>query len=244
MKKATLMLFAMALVMCAAVAQATFPADSPQCNPVLAGDDCQKDCGCHGQDHGICKEMCLDQDKCGKCCKKCNDDSQKGLVCTVIERCGQCEKTWACDGICDQCGKKCQVMEYCAVCNIKYTVEHADGRCDKCGRDCYCIEKCGNCGNVHNFNGYCDECASRCLFERCCHKMCDNQGQDCCNCQQHDQGCYKAPQECSTCMNKEKEAGGMNDMQAGSPMAAGMFPVMRGTEENMMPYNAAAALEA
>jgi hypothetical protein len=40
-------------------------------------------------------------------------------------------------------------------------------------------------------------------------------------------------------MNKESVADGMSQMQAGSPMTAGMFPVMREAEENTMPMDAA-----
>lgn len=114
----------------------------------------------HGHDECGCNHGCEKQCDCGK--KTHNSDN-----CFVFEKCDECGKT-VCDGTCSDCGKRCDVYEYCSKCNTRYSVCHADGICDRCGRDCYCIEKCQKCGHNQYFNGYCDECASRCDYTRCC----------------------------------------------------------------------------
>ncbi len=92
------------------------------------------------------------------------------MNCFVFEKCDECGKT-VCEGICPECHAKACVYEYCSVCGVKYSVEHADGICDRCGRDCYSIEKCEKCDYSHYFNGWCDECADRCYYGRCCARI-------------------------------------------------------------------------
>jgi hypothetical protein len=181
MKRLILMLFAMAFVV--SIAYAGFDGSKgPSAQKAFDGrwdeSKCfENDHGHPGPYMGQCTEICpgfKPHDRCGFGCDcGCKDQCDCGKKhfgidnCFVFEKCDKCGKT-VCDGICDECGEKCDVYEYCPVCGVKYPVCQADGICDKCGRDCYCIEKCTKCGHNHYFNGYCDECADRCYYGRCC----------------------------------------------------------------------------
>lgn len=202
MRRAMLMLFAMAFVVSIAYAGFDGLAGPEQ----KAFDGKWDESKCFENDHGhhMCTEICPGSkpyDKCGcdhGCKEQCDygnrhDDGHK---CFVFEKCDECGKT-VCDGKCKDCGKKCDVYEYCPGCNAKYYVKHADGSCDKCGRDCYCIEKCIKCGHNQYYNGYCDECADKCYYGRCCFDF-----------DHADHAPYgdKCAEECDSCMGAENYA--------------------------------------
>ncbi len=219
MKKTTLMLAAMALIVCAAVAQAALPADSSEKMVFVDKGDGKECCANHDQDQnhgldqGFCTEICQGREGCHNGGLTGIVDGDQCLKCIVFEHCDECGKTYYCDGICDECGEPCDVYEYCPSCGAKYLCEHADGRCDYCGQDCYCFQKCDKCGHNHYFNGYCDECASRCQYVRCCHNLCDTQ---------------KMPEKCDSCMNNENYAKNEPGNQAEYPVIVEVYPVAQG----------------
>lgn len=229
MKKTTLMLAAMALLVCAATAQA-FPADSSEKMVFVDKGDERECCASHnhdqnhGQDQGFCTDICQGSEGCHKGGMK-NIVDQCCLKCIVFEHCDECGKTYYCNGICDECKEPCQVYEYCPSCKAKYLCEHADGRCDNCGKDCYCIQKCDKCGHSHYFNGYCDECASRCQYVRCCHNICDMH--------QHE-----SPERCDCCMNDRNFAGGETANKGESPVLVEIYPEVQGESVAKMPLDA------
>jgi len=236
MKKATLMLTAMALLVCATVAQAAFPADSSEKMVFVDKGDGRDCCANHDRDQnhgphqGFCTEICQGREGCHKGgMKDVIDRDQCCLKCIVFEHCDECDKTYYCNGICDECGEPCEVYEYCPSCGAKYLCEHADARCDYCGKDCYCFQKCDKCGHNHYFNGYCDECASRCQYVRCCHNLCDMQTHEPSeNCKEQAPGCNKMPEKCDSCMNNENYAKNEPADQAGSPVLVEVYPMAQG----------------
>ncbi len=189
MKRSMPMLFAMAFIVCIAIAQSGMAGTSEKkaCDDKwdenkycdYCDHNCEGQCTCAESDHG---PECGDKDgkeHCGECrCDKCNmkepcdkcGDKHFDKCCNegpVFEHCNECGSVY-CDGRCEKCEEKCCVYEYCPNCGVKYAVEHADGYCDNCGMGCYCIEKCDKCGYSHYFNGYCDECGAKCFYSRCC----------------------------------------------------------------------------
>ncbi|MDM7933970.1 MAG: hypothetical protein QUS08_01100 [Methanothrix sp.] len=168
MRREMIIMAAVALFLCAGLAQATGPQGK----------------GCGPWDRAavwpyLYKEICQGPEPCGQpsaldeCLRRCC------LDCIVFEHCDECGKTWYCDGICDACNEICSVEEYCPSCGAKYPTERADGFCDRCGKECYSIEKCDSCGYTHYFNGYCDLCASRCQYARMCIDLCETMQKGC-----------------------------------------------------------------
>jgi hypothetical protein len=239
MKKSTLILVALALFACTLAATATY--SDGYSGKVL---DKAKECGCqdgqHDGMHPICKEICQG-DKCGMHTKtncafdKCQED--RCLQCIVKEKCDQCAKTFYCDGICDECGEPCTVYEYCPSCGAKYMVGQADARCDVCGKDCFCFEKCEKCGNSHYFNGFCDECASKCQYLRCCLNLCDTHDESSCNCKEDAPTCDKVPQKCDCGKDNGNHAQSGLDGQFEQPVMQGN-PVTQGEFDIVVPDNA------
>ena len=174
----------------------------------------------------VCEEICRDD----KCCKhaekvydKCHEQNCK--QCIVKELCDHCGKTSYCDGICDECGEPCTVYEYCPSCGAKYVVDHADARCDECGKDCFCFEKCEKSGHSHYFNGFCDDCASKCELLRCCIDVCGMQDHESyCNCKEHAPACDKMPEKCNCGKNKEGYAESGLGGQSEQPIGSGKLP--------------------
>gem|GEM_PF-2268757 len=213
MKKAMLMLFAMAFIVCAAAAGFGGAADSTR----QEAFDHKWDEGQyhdHNYDHhDLCTMICPGTKPYDKCscdhhsAEQCDKSFEKHHVeCRVFEECDECGITF-CDGRCDECGERCDVYEYCSGCGAKYSCMHADGYCDNCGRDCYCFQKCKACGHNHYFNGYCDECAGRCYYARCCHDSYDMNCPECQDrCKDDAPSCDKLPDKCSSCMEEESGA--------------------------------------
>ena len=213
------------------------------CVEICPGSKPKDKCGCHHFNEGRCGWS----DK----VEPCNNyavDGYKGAFwlmnpweqsenCKIFEKCKECGKTF-CDGRCDECHEKCCVYEYCPVCGVKYSVEHADGFCDKCGRDCYCMEKCEKCGHNHYFNGYCDHCADRCYYGRCCHQpeVVDNH-----ECQDNigncmgNEGCANSETQVFTIFLGEENADNAKSaMQEGYPLFEGMNPPIEAEGKDQM----------
>jgi len=227
MKKSTFILVALALFACTLAIAAAHP--EGYSDKAL---DMTKEWGCNDGEHdhmGVhCEEICRD-DKCckhaGKVFDRCHEHSCD--QCVVKELCDHCGKKSYCDGICEECGEPCTVFEYCPSCGAKYLTGLADARCDVCGKDCFCFEKCEKCGHSHYFNGFCDECASKCEFLRCCLDVCDMHEHDSpCDCKEHAPACDKMPERCN-CEDKggyaESGLGGRMEQ----PIAAGNYPAVQ-----------------
>jgi hypothetical protein len=212
MKKAMLMLFAMAFVVCTAVAEFDGMADSSEKKAIYDRWDEGKCCEDGYEHHSPCTEICpgsKPSDRCGcdhgNMMDACDSHPQMPHTnCYVFEKCKECGKA-RCDGHCNQCKDKCDVYEYCSGCGAKYACEHADGYCDRCGKDCYCIEKCEKCGHNHYYNGYCDDCADRCYYARCCHDSYEGNPHECYGeCKDCDPFWAKLPENCEKCVEKER----------------------------------------
>jgi len=247
MKKSTLILVVLALFACTMAATATYSGGYAEKNPDKAKECGSKD-GHHDGMFVICQEIC-DEDNCSKHAGGVFDKCQEHncLQCIVKEVCEHCGKTALCDGICEECGEPCAVYEYCPSCGAKYLVGHADAHCDVCGKDCFCFEKCENCGHSQYFNGFCDECASKCELLRCCINVCGMQDHDSsCNCKEHAQGCDNAPKKCDCKNDKSAEMGSREQSGFGGPfeqpIASGNLPQAQGeTTIVIMPLDALAA---
>jgi hypothetical protein len=193
MKKAMLMLFAMALLVGSAVAEFNGVADSP----------CQKECDKWKEGHSCgdnfkpdihCVEICPGEkhkDKCG-----CNHfHGEKCDWCGKKEPCSQCDKREPCNGPAidgnmdsfwmkhpENQGFNCMVLEKCKECGKTL----CDGRCDECREKCCVYEYCSVCGikrSVKQADGFCDKCGRDCYCiekcEKCGHNhyfngWCDN----------------------------------------------------------------------
>lgn len=212
MKRAMLILFAMAFVVCTAVAEFSDVADSSEQKAFDGSWNEGKCCEDNYEHQSMCIEICPGSKPSNRCgCDQGNSNSwqndwqgKKHYAdgCYVFEKCKECGKA-RCDGYCNECKKRCDVYEYCPSCDVKYYVEAADGYCDRCGKDCYCIEKCQKCDHNHYYNGYCDECAGSCYYARCCHDSYEGLPHEC-----HDE--YKDgspfgvkyPEKCEKCMTE------------------------------------------
>jgi len=176
MKKIVIMLAAFLLLALSAAACDRCPGDQEREFAIgeESGDfDCRENAEWN---HDFCKKICPGKESWDPRLIEKLGDSQAAIPCQeciVSEKCEVCQKVFYCDGICDNCKKPCLVYEYCPSCGAKYPTPFADARCDLCGKDSYCMEKCEACEYNHYFNGYCDECASPCLYLRCCFNICD-----------------------------------------------------------------------
>lgn len=176
MKKAMLILLAMALLVGSAVAEFNSVADSSGqkgCDKWNEGKCCEN----HFEHQGPCVEICpgsKPSDKCG-----CDhffkgkydqwDKKEKGQCdqCDKNDRCDQCDKNafWLKNP--EKHGANCFVFEKCAECGKTI----CDGRCDECGEKCSVYEYCPVCGDTYcceHADGFCDRCGRDCYcFEKC-----------------------------------------------------------------------------
>ncbi len=252
MKKAMLMLFAMAFVVCTAVAEFNGMADSSEQKASYDKWDESKCCEDSYEHRNPCTEICPGSkptDRCG--CDHGNVmdncDKHPGMPytdCYVFEKCKECGKA-RCDGHCNQCKDRCDVYEYCPSCGVKYCVEHADGYCDRCGKDCYCIEKCEKCGHNYYYNGYCDNCADRCYYARCCHDSYEgNPHENCEKCIKKERYVDAEPTTFTIYLGEEGNDDAAPEVQEGYPVVEGINPEMQDGYTDQMTSNDSPADEA
>ena len=139
MKNTLLVLLAMAIATCIAVAQPVYEAaqekmyeqnwDLKNSLPDM-NHDVPSMSSCAGPE----KKKFEDKDQ--KCFDKCYEK------CYWFVQCDSCGEKHRCDNQCDKCGEKCNAWEYCNSCGHEHYTDMADGKCDQCGGECQWFKQC------------------------------------------------------------------------------------------------------